>query len=215
LLKESINTSAEFQKWVKSVHELLSTLSSGEQPIETDDDEVDSMSKKGLISRKAISTYLKQWELFSLEKLGPSFSIEVSEKDASPLTGKLNSLENGASRTWTTMIGDITEVRTSAFFQKRVSATTEHVSKSVTYKNIDTYDLQIDGRPLKIQMSSNVSEEMVTQFVKAMKAQFLAYPGKGLLDVSFKSGQGVITASLLNAVKSDLKKTEEMLLALR
>ena len=214
LLKENINTSADFHKWVKSVHELLSTLSNGDQAGESEDDEIDSMSKKGLISRKAISTYLKQWELFSLEKLGPNFSIEISEKDASPLTGKLNSLENGASRTWTTMIGDITEVRTSAFFQKRVSATTEHVTKSVTNKNIDTYDLHIDGRPLKIQLSSNVSKEMVAQFVKAMRAQFLAYSGKGLLDVSFKSGQSVITSSLLNAVKSDLKKIEEMLLEL-
>jgi hypothetical protein len=50
--------------------------------------------------------------------------------------------------------------------------------------------------------------------VKAMKAQFLVYAGKGLFNVSLQSGKSVVTASLANASKPDLKKIEEILLEL-
>ena len=167
-----------------------------------------------LISRKAITTYLKQWELFAKEKLGPNFSIEVKAEDASPLTGRLNNLEDGASRTWTTMLGDITEAKTSAVFQKRATAVTERATLSSALKNVDNYDLELGGRQLKIQLSSGVSEEVITQFVKAMKAQLLVYSGKGLLNVSLQSNGSVVTVSIANATKQDLKKVEEILLEL-
>ena len=214
LLKKELTGASEFTKWIKEAHELLSDVSNGEQSDEGEDEFAESSSKKGLISRKAITTYLKQWELFAREKLGPNFSIEVKEEDASPLTGRLNNLESGASRTWTTMLGDITEARTSAVFQKRATAVTERATLSTALKNLDNYDLELSGRPLKIQLSSNVSDEVITQFVKAMKAQFLVYQGKGLFNVSLQSGGSVVTVSLSNAAKPDLKKVEEILLQL-
>ena len=214
LLKKDVSNASDFTKWIKEVHELLSTVSDDESENESDEDSMENVSKKGIISRKAITTYLKQWELFAKEKLGPSFSITITEEDASPLTGRLNNLENGASRTWTTMLGDITQARTSTVFQKRASAVTEHATMSASLKNVDNYDLELNGRTLKIQLSSGVAEEVVSQFVKAMKAQFLVYAGKGLFNVSLQSGGSVVTVSFPNATKPELKKIEEILIQL-
>jgi hypothetical protein len=47
-----------------------------------------------------------------------------------------------------------------------------------------------------------------------MKAQFLVYTGKGLLNVSLQSGSSVVTVSVASATKPDLKKIEEILLQL-
>jgi hypothetical protein len=47
-----------------------------------------------------------------------------------------------------------------------------------------------------------------------MKAQFLVYTGKGLFNVSLQSNGSVVTVSLANATKPDLKKVEEILLQL-
>ena len=214
LLKENVASTTDFSKWIREAHEILSDVSSGEQTDDNEDDFAEGVSKKGVISRKAITTYLKQWELFAKEKLGPNFSIEVKEGDASPLTGRLNNLESGASRTWTTILGDITEARTSAVFQKRATAVTERTTLSTAQKNVNNYDLELNGRQLKIQLSSSVPEDIITQFVKAMKAQFLVYSGKGLLSVSLQSSGSVVTVSLANATKPDLKKVEEILLQL-
>ena len=214
LLKKDVTNAADFFKWIKDTHDLLSDVSGGEQVENDDDDLADGASKKGLISRKAISTYLKQWELFAKEKLGPGFSIEIKESDASPLTGRLNHLEDGASRTWTTMLGDITEARTSAVFQKRATVWPEKTALSAAIRNVNNFDLELAGRPLKIQLTPGVSEDVISQFVKAMKAQFLVYTGKGLLNVSLQSGSYIVTASVPNASKPDLKKIEEILLEL-
>ena len=214
LLKKEITSATDFYKWLKETHDLLSDVSSGEQGEIQEDDFADGVSKKGLISRKAITTYFKQWELFATEKLGPSFSMQIKEVDSSPLTGRLNNLEDGASRTWTTMLGDITEARTSAVFQKRATAVTHKLTSSAALGNVDNYDLEINGRPLKIQLTSGASEDVIAQFVKAMKAQFLVYTGKGLLSVSLQSGNSVVTTSISNATKPDLKKIEEILLQL-
>ena len=158
--------------------------------------------------------FLKQWELFATEKLGPIFSIEIKEEDASPLTGRLNDLENGVARTWTTMLSDITEARSSAVFQRRATAVTNQLTSSIALRNVDNYELEITGRPLKIQLTPEVTEDVISQFVKAMKAQFLVYAGKGFFNVSLQSGKSVVTASLANASKPDLKKIEEILLEL-
>ena len=214
LLKKDIAGASDFSKWIKEAHELLSEVSSGETTENQDDDFAEGVSKKGLISRKAITTYLKQWELFATEKLGPNFSIDVKEYDASPLTGRLNSLEEGSFRTWTTMLGDITEARTSAVFQKRATAVTNTATRSATLRSVDNYELEITGRPLKIQLTPGVSEDSISQFVKAMKAQFIVYAGKGIFNVSLQSGNSVVTASLSNATKPDLKKIEDVLLQL-
>jgi hypothetical protein len=213
-LKRDVANSSDFLKWIKETHDLLSEVSFGEQTEERHEELEGTMGKKGLISRKAISTYLKQWELFATEKLGPIFSIEIKEEDASPLTGRLNDLENGVSRTWTTMLSDITEARSSAVFQRRATAVTNQLTNSVALRSIDNYELEITGRPLKIQLTPEVTEDVISQFVKAMKAQFLVYAGKGLFNVSLQSGKSVVTASLANASKPDLKKIEEILLEL-
>ena len=214
LLKKEVVNAADFTKWIKNSHELLSEVSNGEQSDEDLDDLGEGAGKKGLISRKAITTYFKQWELFAKEKLGPNFSIEVKEFDASPLTGRLNKLENGASRTWTTMLGDITEAKTSTIFQKRATVITDRETLNSVLKNIDSYDLEINGRQLKIQLTPEVPEEVTSQFVKAMKAQFIVYSGKGPFNVSLQSGKSVVTVSLPNATKPDLKKIEEILIQL-
>ena len=214
LLKKEVANTADFNKWIKDSHDLLSDVSNGDQSDEDIDEISEGAGKRGLISRKAITTYLKQWELFTKEKLGPNFSIEIKEDDASPLTGRLNKLESGASRTWTTMLGDITEAKTSSIFQKRATFVTDQATLTSTLKNVDSYDLEINGRPLKIQLTPEVTEEIVSQFVKAMKAQFIVYSGKGTFNVAFRSATSVVTVSLSNATKPDLKKIEEILLQL-
>ena len=211
LLKRNVLNAVEFSKWIQDTHDLLSDLSQVDQDVDSDDEIGENAAKRGVISRKAISTYLKQWELFAREKLGPNFSIEVKEKDASPLTGRLNKLENGASRTWTTMLGDITDAKTSPAFQKRAAAITEKNTSAISLRNVNNYELELTGRPLKIQMTTGLSEEIVAQFIRAMKAQFLVYSGKNQFNVSLQSGNSVVTVSLSNATKMDLKKIEEVL----
>jgi hypothetical protein len=214
LLKTDVSNAADFLKWINSAHDLLSDVSNSDQAEASDDELDEGAGKKGLISRKAISTYLKQWELFAREKLGPNFSIEVKEIDASPLTGKLNILEDGASRTWTTMLSDITEMKTSAVFQKRTTSLYEKRALTTVSKNVDSYDLEINGKALKIQLSNGVTELLISQFVKAMKAQFIVYSGKGLFNVSLQSGNSVLTVSVPDPAKTDLRKIEEILLQL-
>lgn len=214
LLKKEVASTTDFNKWIKDSHDLLSDVSNSGQFDEDLEELTEGVGKKGLISRKAITTYLKQWELFAKEKLGPNFSIEVKEDDASPLTGRLNKLESGASRTWTTMLGDITEAKTSTIFQKRATFATDRTTMTSSLKNVDNYDLEITGRPLKIQLTPEVTEEIISQFVKAMKAQFIVYSGKGPFNVSFRNAASVVTVSLSNATKPDLKKIEEILLQL-
>jgi hypothetical protein len=220
LLKRKIFSSSDFLGWIKDVHALLSSVSADSQDKsseELSDDFEEGTSKKGLISRKAISTYLKQWELFAKEKLGPNFSLVIEEEDASPLSGKLNRLENGSNRTWTTMIIDITEARTSSVFQKRSSDVVNRITRRTLAQrgNVDNFDLELSGRPLKIQLSNKgVTEELVSQFVKAMKAQFLIYSGKGMFNVSLQGSGCLVTVSVPDAKKPDLKKVEEVILAL-
>jgi hypothetical protein len=214
LLKKEVTGASDFTKWIKEAHELLSDVSNGNQSDEGEEEFAEGSSKKGLISRKAITTYFKQWELFATEKLGSIFSIEIDEEDASPLTERLNDLENGVSRTWTTILSDITEARSSAVFQRRATADITQQTSTVALRNLDSYELEITGRPLKIQITHKVPEDVISQFVKAMKAQFLVYGGKGMFNVSLQSRNAIVTISMPNAQKPDLKKIEEMLLEL-
>jgi hypothetical protein len=215
ILKLDVTNSSQFLKWISDVNDLLYWVSDDSLP-EAVSDLDSSVSKKGLISRKAMSTYQKQWELFGKEKLGPLFGLIITEDDVSPLSGKLNNLEKGASRSWTTIAGDITEAKTSTAFQKRISTLSERgFTTSFISKNLDNFDLELSGRPLKIQISSDgVTKDHLTQFTKAMKAQFVAYDGKGQFNVSVTVLGKVLSVSLLNASKSDLNKVEDMILEL-
>lgn len=214
LLKKEITSATQFNTWIKDTHDLLSNVSNDEKLNENIEEFNEGLGKKGLISRKAIATYFKQWELFAKEKLGPNFSIETRENDASPLTNRLNKLENGASRTWTTMLDDITEAKSSSVLQRRATAVTDRGILTSALKNLNNYDLEINNRSLKIQITESITKEMISQFVKAMRAQFLVYSGKGPFNVSLQNGSTFVTVSLLNATKPELKKIEEIILQL-
>ncbi|MEI6294706.1 MAG: hypothetical protein WCO95_01465 [Actinomycetes bacterium] len=214
LLKAEISSEQQFTAWLGNVHNLLSRISDDPKTEDGSDDGTnESGPKKGIISRKAISTYQKQWELFTQEKIGTTFGMTLQEENISPLSSKLNKLEKGTSRSWTTIVSDITEMKTSSAYQRRVSTPTERgFTASSAAKNLDNYELDLNGRPLQIQLSSSgVTRDNVGQFSKAMRAQFLVYPGKGLFSVSSNSSGKFIAVSVPNVTKSDLKKIEEVL----
>jgi hypothetical protein len=72
--------------------------------------------------------------------------------------------------------------------------------------------IPLTGKTCNIQRSlAGYNQELVNQFVKAMKAQLFLYSGKGLFTSSIRLGDGVITVELPNATKSDLAKIEEYL----
>lgn len=213
LLKAEISGSEELNEWISEVHALLVDITTSSRTSVSDeaqDSEADRL--KGVISQKALPTYFKQWESFIREKIGPLFGIVISEEEASPLTSLLNSLEKNKSRSWTTILSDITELKTEPAFVKRLNTQTVATSSSKTLVN---HDMTIKDRPLKIQMSqSGLDKSFVSQFVKAMKAQFVVYSGAGLFTASTAIGTGIITVSLPNATKSDLSKIEDILLQL-
>jgi hypothetical protein len=207
LVLRTISSIRDLNKWIIDVHQLLSEISDDSHS------ENSEKTRKGLISRKAISTYRNQWELFVNEKIYPSFGQAITESQANPLSEKLNQLENGVARSWSTIISDISEVKTSSQFQKRISSTVG--TKSIIYSDLGSYDFEINGRPLKIQLSNNgVTKSHVSQFVKAMKAQFLAYEDKNSFNVSSQINGCVITVSMQNAKKTDLVQIENFLLTL-
>jgi hypothetical protein len=207
LVLRTISSIRELNKWIIDVHQLLSLIS------DDTNSENNEKTRKGLISRKAISTYRNQWELFVNEKIYPSFGQAIAESKANPLSEKLDQLENGVARSWSTIISDISEVKTSSQFQKRISSTIG--TKSIIYSDLGTYDFEISGRPLKIQLSnSGVTKSHVSQFVKAMKAQFSAFEDKGSFNVSSQINGCVITVSMQNAKKADLVQIENFVLTL-
>jgi hypothetical protein len=214
LLKSEVSNQTQLLTWVSSVHDFLAWISEDIKAEDLAEETLqDTGAKKGIISRKAIPTYQKQWELFTLEKIGPSFGVSLLEAEISPLSVKLNKLEKGTSRSWTTIVSDITEAKTSTAYQRRISTPTERGgSTSSAVRNLDNYELELSGRPLHIQLSPNgITKEHVGQFAKAMKAQFLLYPGKGMFSVSSNSAGKYITASIPNVAKSDLNKIEEVI----
>ena len=213
LLKLEIGNSDELNAWIIEVHGLLvdmTTSSRDSLSLEAGDSDTDRF--KGVISQKALPTYYKQWESFAREKVGPLFGIVVSEGEVSPLTIVLNSLEKNKSRSWTTILNDITELQSEPSFTKRHNTQT---SSTHPTKNLINHEMKIKDRPLKIQMSqTGLDKAFIAQFAKAMKAQFVVYPGKGLFTASTEIGTGMITISLANAMKSDLTKIEDILLQL-
>jgi hypothetical protein len=110
-------------------------------------------------------------------------------------------------------MNDISEVKTTSEFQKRIASTV--ASRTVIYEDLGTYDFEITGRPLKIQISnSGITKLHVNQFTKAMKAQFLSYDGKSSFNVASQVNGRVITVAMQNVKKSDLPQIENMLLTL-
>ena len=196
LLKASVSTEEELDAWITSVHKLLGDISASSQG--------DGDRSKGIISSKALPTYLSQWKMFVREKIGPLYGIVIGPDDCSPLVEKLKELEKESNRSWTTIVSDISEIRTTSSFQKRVSSQTRTSSNSPELIN---EPIPLKGKTCNIQRSlSGYDQELVNQFVKAMKAQLFLYSGKGLFASSIRLGDGVITVELPNATKSDLSK---------
>lgn len=210
LLKVSISTEDELDAWISSVHKLLGEISNAAQVSNQDEDSTtDSDRSKGIISSKALPTYFSQWKMFVREKIGPLYGIVIGPDDCSPLVEKLKELEKESNRSWATIVSDITEMRFSPSFQKKVMSQTRTVTTSPDLVN-ETISLQ--GRTCSIQRSLNgFTQELVDQFAKSMKAQLFLYSGSGSFTASIRIAEGVITIELPNATKSDLGKIEEYL----
>jgi hypothetical protein len=214
LLNIEISSPEELGKWVSAVHVLLNDLSQFAQS-DSKGLEQDSQAErgKGLINQKAMPTYFKQWELFVKEKIGPFYGVVVVEADASPLHAKLQELEADEYRSFTTIINDITEIRSNTSFQKRLYTQTKTVNAAQAA--LLTHQFQLKERPCIIQRSSTgFSAELIYEFVKAMKAQLFVYSGKGKFEASLSTGSSLITVSLPNATKSDIATIENYLLLL-
>lgn len=210
LLKASVSTEEELDLWITSVHKLLVDISASSQDsTQGEGVEGEGDRSKGIISSRALPTYLSQWKMFVREKIGPLYGIVIGPDDCSPLVEKLKELEKESNRSWTTIVSDITEIRTTTSFQKRVGSQTRTASNSPELIN---EPLPLKGKTCHIQRSvSGYNQELVNQFVKAMKAQLFLYSGKGTFTASIRLGDGVITVELPNATKSDLGKIEEYL----
>jgi hypothetical protein len=210
LLRASVGSEEELNVWISSVHKLLDDISSASQGSDhRDDSESENDRSKGIISSKALPTYFSQWKMFVREKIGPLFGIVIGPDDCSPLVEKLRELEKNSNRSWTTIVSDITEIRTTSSFQKKVSSQTRTASFSPELIN---EPIPLKGKTCNIQRSvAGFNQELVHQFVKAMKAQLFLYSGAGLFTASIRLGEGVITVELPNATKSDLGKIEEYL----
>ena len=210
LLKASVSSEEELDSWISSVHKLLGDVSASSQGTnQGEDGDGESDRSKGIISSKALPTYLSQWNMFVREKIGPLYGIVIGPDDCSPLVEKLKELEKDSNRSWTTIVSDITEIRTTSSFQKRVSSQTRTASYSPELIN---EPIPLKGKTCNIQRSlAGYNQELVNQFVKAMKAQLFLYSGNGVFVASIRLGDGVITVELPNATKSDLGKIEEYL----
>lgn len=210
LLKTSVSTEEELDLWITSVHKLLVDISASSQDsTQGEGVEGEGDRSKGIISSRALPTYLSQWKMFVREKIGPLYGIVIGPDDCSPLVEKLKELEKESNRSWTTIVSDITEIRTTTSFQKRVGSQTRTASNSPELIN---EPLPLKGKTCYIQRSvTGYNQELVNQFVKAMKAQLFLYSGKGTFTASIRLGDGVITVELPNATKSDLGKIEEYL----
>ena len=210
LLKASVSTEAELDSWITSVHKLLGDISySSQGSTQGEGVEGEGDRSKGIISSKALPTYLSQWKMFVREKIGPLYGIVIGPDDCSPLVEKLKELEKESNRSWTTIVSDITEIRTTTSFQKRVGSQTRTASNSPELIN---EPIPLKGKTCNIQRSvTGYNQELVNQFVKAMKAQLFLYSGKGAFSASIRLGDGVITVELPNATKADLGKIEDYL----
>lgn len=210
LLKTSVGSEEELDAWISAVHKLLGDISTASQASnQGDDSDSEGDRSKGVISAKALPTYLNQWKMFVREKIGPLYGIVIGPDDCSPLVDKLKELEKDSNRSWTTIVSDITEIRTTSSFQKRVSSQTRTSSYS---PELISEPIPLKGKTCNIQRSlSGYNLELVNQFAKAMRAQLFLYSGSGIFTASIRLGEGVITVELPNATKSDLGIIEEYL----
>ena len=210
LLSTTINSEADFRKWIIGVHELLNDICESASKSVTNE-----VGVKGVISKKSMSTYLKQWEVFTLEKMGYRFNISLTE--LSPLSERLKELENNKKRSWTTIVREITEAEKSGELQRKIDTTIQRTSSS----RLNTSDLLSrkltlpDKRLVTLESSkTGIDRELVDQFIDGFLAQLAIYDGKGLFESSINYQGSVVSISLPRASKSDVGIIEKYLLQL-
>jgi hypothetical protein len=210
LLRKSINSEVTFRSWIVEVHELLNEICESASKSSTNEAGV-----KGVISKKSMSTYFKQWEVFALEKLGHKFDISLTE--LSPLSARLRELEKNKKRSWTTIVQEITEAEKNGDLQRKIENTIQRGSNH----RIQSSDLLVrnltlsDKRPVTIEISRNgINRNLIEEFTNGFLAQLAIYDGKGLFESSINYQGSLINISLPRASKSDVTQIEKYLLHL-
>jgi hypothetical protein len=218
LLKTNIDSEKALRRWILTVHDLLKdiceSVANSQLKLDLESNNQD-VKVKGLISPKALSTYLKQWELFVIEKLGLRFGIPL--KELSPLSEKLNELEKNKKRSWTTLVREITEAEKSGELKKRIDTTIQKSSMNrQASPDLLTRHLTISGkRPVTIEISkAGVTQELVEQFIDGFRAQLVIYDGKGIFESSINYLGATINISLPQASKTDVAQIEKYLMHL-
>lgn len=209
-LNMGIGSEAEFRKWILDIHELLNDICESASKSSTNESGV-----KGVISKKSMSTYLKQWELFTLEKLGYRFNISL--KELSPLSERLKELEKNKKRSWTTIVREITEAEKTGELQRKIESTTQRtLSNQFNSLNLLTrFIILSDKRKAALEISKKgINRELISQFMDGFLAQLSIYDGKGIFESSINYQGSEINISLSNASKSDVTPIEKYLLNL-
>lgn len=214
LLEASISSESSLRAWINDVHVLLDGICELASTLSRNEDSGVSQGVKGIISKKSMSTYFKQWEMFVLEILGPEFGIPLRE--ISPISEKLNELETGKNRSWTSIIREITEAEKSGELQKKISTTIQSKA-TAQLKNEDLSEFRLylgtEKRPMTFAIStSDINEVLIEQFMLGIRAQLAIYNGKDLFEFSTNYQGGAIHISLPNATKNDLPLIEKSLL---
>jgi hypothetical protein len=210
ILNTGINSEADFRKWIIGVHELLNDICESASKSSTNEAGV-----KGVISKKSMSTYLKQWEVFALEKMG--YKFDISLKELSPLSERLKELEKSKKRSWSTIAREITEAEKSGELQRKIESTVQRTSNNrLISSNLLTRNLTLsDKRPVTLEISKDgVNRELIEQFIDGFLAQLAIYDGKGIFESSINYQGSVINISLPKASKSDVAQIEKYLLLL-
>jgi hypothetical protein len=213
LLKEQISSEKSLRKWLGEVHDLLDKICI---TAALDINNVNGSNLvggvKGIISKKAIPTYFKQWEIYVLETIGPEFGVPLRE--LSPLSRRLNELEKNKKRSWTTIVQEITEAEKSGSIKKIMDSTTEKLRNNEVSKDLLKHKFPIgkDKKSLSIEISSSkLNQEIINQFIKSAKAQMAIYEGEGVFETSMNYQGVVINLSLPDATKADLITIEKYL----
>lgn len=214
LLKASISSESSLRAWISDVHALLDGICELASLLSENETSGISQGVKGIISKKSMTTYFKQWEIFVLEILGPEFGIKLRE--LSPVSQKLNELEVGKNRSWTSIIKEITEAEKSGELQKKISTTIQsRATTQIQSKNLSEYRffLGTEKRPMTLEIStSGINKALIEQFMLGMRAQLAIYNGKDLFEFFTNYQGGTINISLPYATKNDLPLIEKSLL---
>jgi hypothetical protein len=210
LLKNEINSQRDLRDWISQVHSQLNSICNEATKLGNSDNEE---RIKGIISPKAMPTYFKQWEMFVIEMVGPSFGITLREIELSPLTDLLNKLENSKTRSWTKIEEDITEARKSETIQRKLNSTISRTSVSSTELISRKIPLS-SGKTCEIKMSKNgINRNLIDEFIQGMRAQFAIYGGRGIFHTQTSINSGLIELTFNGAEKADLKDLEKYLLS--